>query len=193
MSCAGSDCYWAPSALLDRQMSTIEVRSAEDEDIQDLALVHVQAWQWAYRGLIPDVLLEGLDADQRARSWSQMLHEQMLPRPLVAVASGSVVGFIHADTSRDEDADALTGEVTALYLVRKQVGAGTGHQLWGAALNQLRDSGHTALTVWVLKTNQRGRTFYERMGMTLDGATKRQTMGSSVLTEVRYRSSLRAF
>ncbi|GAA1107920.1 GNAT family N-acetyltransferase [Arthrobacter flavus] len=173
-------------------MSTIEIRSAGDQDIQDLALVHVQAWQWAYRGLIPDVVLEGLDADQRARSWNQMLHQQMLPRPLVAVTSDSIVGFIHADTSRDNDADALTGEVTALYLVQKQVGGGAGYQLWEAALNQLRDSGHTALTVWVLETNQRGRAFYERMSMTLDGATKKHTMGSSLLTEVRYRSSLDA-
>ena len=122
-----------------------------------------------------------------------MLHVEMLPRPLVAVASGDIVGFVHADTSRDNDAGALTGEVTALYLVREHVGAGVRRQLWDAALNQLRNSGHTALTVWVLEANQRGRHFYERMGMTMDGTTKEQTMGGSVLTEVRYQSSLSAF
>lgn len=173
-------------------MTTIEIRSAKDRDIQDLALVHVHAWQWAYRGLISDVVLEGLNADQRAASWNQMLHEEMLPRPLVAVASGAIVGFVHADTSRNNDADALTGEVTALYLVRDHVGAGVGRQLWDAALNQLRNSGHTALTVWVLEANQRGRHFYQRMGMTMDGTIKEQTMGGSVLTEVRYQSSLSA-
>ncbi|MHA7284478.1 GNAT family N-acetyltransferase [Arthrobacter sp. TMS2-4] len=173
-------------------MTNIEIRPTADQDIQALAQVHVQAWRWAYRGLLPDVILDGLDVDRRAASWNQMVHEEMLPRPWVAVAGSDIVGFAHADTSRDDDASTRTGEVTALYLNQDHVGTGVGRRLWNAALNQLRNSGHTELTVWVLETNGRGRRFYERTGMTNDGTTKEQEMRESVLTELRYRSSLAA-
>ena len=51
-------------------------------------------------------------------------------------------------------------------------------------------SGHTEVSVWVLDTNQRGRAFYERMGLTLDGAAKTDTLDGFPLTEVRYRAAL---
>ncbi|WP_051298577.1 hypothetical protein [Arthrobacter castelli] len=54
----------------------------------------------------------------------------------------------------------------------------------------MRETGHTAVTVWVLETNQRGRQFYERMGLAVDGTSKEQTMGGTRLTEIRYRSPI---
>ncbi|MCC9204988.1 GNAT family N-acetyltransferase [Arthrobacter sp. zg-Y769] len=171
-------------------MPTVEIRRATENDARDLALVHVQAWQWAYRGLMPDALLDGLDAERRARNWQQLIREGQVPRPHVAVTGSGVAGFSHADTSGDEDAGSETGEVTAIYLLEDYVGTGVGRSLWEAATNQLRESGHTAFSVWVLDSNRRGRNFYERMGMSLDGATKEQVIGGSTLTEVRYRSSL---
>lgn len=171
-------------------MPTVEIRRATENDARDLARVHVQAWQWAYRGLMPDALLDGLDAERRATSWQQLIREGQVPRPHVAVTGSGVAGFSHADTSGDEDAGPETGEVTAIYLLEEYVGTGVGRRLWEAAVDQLHGSGHTAFSVWVLDSNKRGRTFYERRGMSLDGATKEQVFAGSTLSEVRYRSKL---
>ncbi|KAD3633125.1 GNAT family N-acetyltransferase [Arthrobacter yangruifuii] len=78
------------------------------------------------------------------------------------------------------------GEVTSLYLREGYVGSGIGRLLWEAALAQLRESGHTSVRVWVLETNSRGRTFYERRGLSPDGAVKTEMLRGSPLTEVRY-------
>ncbi|MCQ1995758.1 GNAT family N-acetyltransferase [Arthrobacter sp. zg-Y1171] len=139
---------------------------------------------------MPDSLLDALDIERRAAGWKRMIHEGQVPQPHLAVIGSNVVGFSHADSSSDDDADPQVGEVTALYLLEEFVGTGVGRRLWEAALNQLRESGHTALSVWVLDSNQRGRKFYERRGMSLDGATKEESFSGSTLTEVRYRSSL---
>lgn len=101
-----------------------------------------------------------------------------------------MAGFSHAGTSRDDDAHPQTGEITSLYLRERHVGTGLGRRLWEAALDQLRGSGHTEVSVWVLETNVRGRTFYERMGLSPDGAAKTETINGSALTELRYRAQL---
>ena len=170
-------------------MPTAEIRRATETDMPALGAVHVAAWQWAYRGLMPDTVLDALDAGRRAEGWSRLVREGTAP-PHVAVSGRDLVGFSHADTSRDDDAGPETGEVTSLYLQQHRVGTGLGRRLWEAALDQLRGSGHTAVTVWVLDTNQRGRAFYERCGLTLDGAVKTEALGATALTEVRYRASL---
>jgi ribosomal protein S18 acetylase RimI-like enzyme len=171
-------------------MPPVEIRRATDEDINSLGEAHVRAWQWAYRGLMPDEVLDGLDPRQRAVSWNRLIHKESAPRPHLAVVDSKVVGFSHADTSRDQDADPRTGEVTSLYLLKEYLGSGIGRRLWEAAVEQLQATGHAVLSVWVLETNLRGRHFYERQGMALDGATKQQTIGGSTLTEIRYRSVL---
>ncbi|UWX98443.1 GNAT family N-acetyltransferase [Arthrobacter zhaoxinii] len=169
-------------------MPTVEIRRATEHDAESLALVHVKAWQWAYRGLMPDSLLDGLDVERRSAGWKRLIRDGPAPAPHLAVLGSKIVGFSHADTSGDDDADPRVGEVTALYLLADFVGTGVGRRLWEAAMDQLRGSGHTAVSVWVLDSNQWGRTFYERRGMSLDGATKEQVFAGSTLSEVRYRS-----
>ncbi|WP_186764270.1 GNAT family N-acetyltransferase [Arthrobacter yangruifuii] len=106
--------------------------------------------------------------------------------PHVAAIGPDIVGFSHAGPSRDDDAGPQVGEVTSLYLREGYVGSGIGRLLWEAALAQLRESGHTSVRVWVLETNSRGRTFYERRGLSPDGAVKTEMLRGSPLTEVRY-------
>lgn len=168
----------------------MDIRPATETDMPALGAVHVAAWQWAYRGLMPDTVLDALDAGRRADGWARLMREGTVPPPHVAVAGADVVGFSHADTSRDDDAGPQTGEVTSLYLRKEHIGTGTGRRLWEAALDQLRGSGHTEVTVWVLETNVRGRTFYERMGLSPDGAAKTETLHDAPLPHVRYRAPL---
>jgi ribosomal protein S18 acetylase RimI-like enzyme len=53
-----------------------------------------------------------------------------------------------------------------------------------------RTSGATAATLWVLKTNQRARHFYERHGWVADGTQKNVWRGDVRLDETRYRIPL---
>ena len=44
----------------------VTVRHARAGDAPDLGLVHVRAWQAAYRGQMPDDYLDGLRPEERA-------------------------------------------------------------------------------------------------------------------------------
>jgi ribosomal protein S18 acetylase RimI-like enzyme len=166
------------------------IRDATADDADAIGRVHAAAWQWAYRGLMPDELLDSIDPARRALGWTSILADHAAPDPIVAELDGSIVGFAHASASRDEDADDEVGEVTCLYLDEACIGTGIGWALWQAACVQLQVAGHRTVTLWVLDTNIRGRGFYERVGMRPDGATKREERRGMSLDEVRYRGEL---
>lgn len=173
-----------------KRMMPLIIRPATLGDVDDRAHLHVDAWRWAYRGLMPDDFLDALDPAKRAAVWANMLNDEAASAPHVARADDRVVGFCHAGRSRDEDATDDVGEVTAIYLAANFVGTGTGRRLWNAALDQLRQAHHSTVTVWILDTNTRGRAFYERVGMTPDGATKSDDLRGFPITEVRYRGQI---
>ncbi|MCW2974357.1 MAG: putative N-acetyltransferase, partial [Thermoleophilia bacterium] len=78
----------------------------------------------------------------------------------------------------------------AIYLDPAVVGQGVGAALWQGALTQLVATGHERVTVWVLDSNERGRAFYERMGLAHDGAEKADVVRGFPIREVRYCGSL---
>ena len=41
----------------------VTVRDATVDDARAIAEVHVASWRWAYRGQLPDDLLDGLSVD----------------------------------------------------------------------------------------------------------------------------------
>ncbi len=171
-------------------MTPPTIRPATIDDVAGIADVHVRAWQWAYRGLMPDEFLDGLDPSKRAASWLRVVSDDVGAPPFLAVDNGEVVGFCHAASSRDDDALPTVGEVTSIYLLPDHIGTGTGYALWCTALDYLRSGGHASVTVWVLDSNQRGRAFYERVGMAPDGATNHDDRRGFAVTELRYRGGL---
>ncbi len=169
------------------------VRPARAEDAGQIALVHVRSWQGAYRGLIPQAFLDGLDVAQRTRTWERALAETDNPRAGVLVADDgrNVVGFVGYFPSRDPDADPdLIGEIGAIYLLPGAWGGGIGKRLMEAALGRLAGAGFTQVTLWVLDSNDRARRFYEAGGWSADGAAKQDDSRGFPLSEVRYRRSL---
>jgi L-amino acid N-acyltransferase YncA len=113
----------------------------------------VRSWQATYRGLLPQSVLDALDAAKRGEYWQQYLSEAARPGETVLVAEedGMVVGFASVGPSRDEDANE-TGEVRAIYLLADRWGRGIGWALMDTALNTLCQAGYTQATLWVLDT-----------------------------------------
>ena len=162
----------------------LTVRPATVDDARAIAEVHVASWQAAYRGLLPQEYLDGISVEQRAARRRESLANGH-GTTLVAVDSGTVVGFAVTGRSRDEDADDSVGELYALYLRPDVWGVGAGAQLHDAALRSL--AGFGSNTLWVLDTNARARRFYERHGWQPDGVTKLDDRMGVDLSEVRYR------
>jgi ribosomal protein S18 acetylase RimI-like enzyme len=162
------------------------IRSAAMADVDEIARLHVKAWQSVYRGHMPDAYLDGLDSSKRAAMWSKVIGEPAT-LVLVAMAAEALVGFCSLSPSRDVDAGPSVGEVTALYVDPRFWRAGVGTSLIAAGLDSARQRSFTELTLWVLTSNTSARAFYEARGFETDGQTKTEQRPGFSIHETRYR------
>jgi len=172
---------------------TMMIRAASQGDGPAIGVVVVRGWQAAYRGLIPQDFLDGLDPARRGHWWQKLLAEGLSPREAVLVADvdGEVVGFVAVGpfTFRNDD-QSHEGGVRALYLLPERWGQGMGRDLMAAGLQRLHGSGFEDASLWVLDSNERARRFYERGGWRADGETQLDDSFGPPLREVRYRRQL---
>ena len=144
------------------KIRAVRVRRAVMDDADAIERVRTDTWRDAYRGLLPDGVLDGLgyDATRRRPLMAAMPPEQFV---LVAEDNGAVVGFCIGGRSRTPD-DPFSGEVYAIYVLPEHQGRGAGRALLEAAAKELRRRSHQSMIIWVLRENAPSRRFYERMG-----------------------------
>lgn len=171
----------------------VTIREATLADAEAISRIQVAMWQHAYRGQLPDELLDTLSVERRLTWRTQMLSS---PAPkahaLVAEEAGEVVGFCDVGTSHEADASSTDGALYAIYMSPGRQGNGIGSMLLDEGVRQLQAEGFTRATLWVLATNAPTLRFYERKGWAADGVTKVEPWNDFSLHVVRYARDLTA-
>jgi GNAT superfamily N-acetyltransferase len=160
------------------------LRPATVADADGIAEVHVRSWQAAYRGLMPQEVLDSLSIAERAAGWARILAETPR-RTLVAIRGERVVGWASFGDARDADAVG-TGELWGIYAHPDAWFTGVGHLLLTSVEQELTDAGHETAYLWVLAGNARAAEFYERHGWHADGGTKIDRRPRMELHELRH-------
>lgn len=172
-------------------MAGTTIRPGAPEDAEAVERLRIAGWQTAYRGIISDAYLDSMAVDVPRRR----RHLETLPdgfRSGVAIAGGSVVGWISAGPCRDPDRPGRQhGEIMACYVHPDCWRTGTGRLLLEHALDGLAKDGRDDVTLWVLEANDRARRFYEKFGFAPDGGRKLLDFGEPV-PELRYRRRVAA-
>lgn len=164
----------------------VHVRRAVSSDARAIAKIHVSSWQVIYRGHIPDNVLDNLSIDEREKLWNTLLENNV--GIIVLEENDDLVGFVSFCPSRDDDADPVkSAEISAIYLNPRRWRNGFGKLLCNAAIDDLRKSGYTEVTLWVLDKNQQARQFYEKMGFINSTEIKIDERDGYTLNEIRYR------
>jgi len=149
----------------------VEIRRAVPADAEALTRLHLDCWDDAYTGLMPQPVLDARRDDVPARvdRW-----RQILPNGFTSVAEhgAGLVGFVSAGPPRELSHFAI--EVFALYVRAPWWGTGVGHALFAAAV------GDRSACLWVLEGNDRAIRFYERQGFRFDGAAQDAEEGRHV-------------
>lgn len=167
----------------------MKVRRADDGDIRRVAEIHVGSWQAAYRGILPDPLLDDLSVSEREQSW-RALWAGRDDRELTLVAEdadGCVIGFCSVATpSRDEGVGDATAEIAALSVDPEHWREGTGSTILSTALGELGEQGCRDVVLWVLPENRVALAFYERFGFLVEpGIEKREERSGRPVIRLR--------
>jgi ribosomal protein S18 acetylase RimI-like enzyme len=145
---------------------TVSIRPATAADAPALAAVFLNCWRTAYRGVVDDEIIEGLDPDEVEARWRRLVAEH---RVLVAIDADRPVGMVRAGA--DED-DPTRGHVFSLYVDPSASGRGVGRSLLTRATQELAASRHREATLWVFADNERALRFYRAAGWRPAGATR---------------------
>lgn len=152
------------------------IRPMLPEDVAAKGYVHWKSWQETYPGMVDADYLSRLTLEKcvdMAKQWPDNI--------LVALLDGEVVGFSAYGTCRSEDLPD-SGEVFAVYVLKKAQKMGIGRKLMDAAFEKLKS--FDTIAIWALDQNRNAIAFYEHYGFRLDGASQQLKMGT-YRTEVR--------
>ena len=164
------------------------IRLAEPGDQEEIAQIHAEAWLTAYKDILPPQDLARGSLEARRKLWAGLL-AQPGHRHYIALEQGTPVGFFSLIQPTDPDLPPGALEVKAIYFSSRHWRKGYGTQCMSFILSHAKTQGSSCIILWVLEANTRARTFYQKAGMTPDGARKPVSPGSAV-DEIRYRLTL---
>lgn len=164
--------------------SEFRIREAAPDDARALARIKIAAWAKAYRGIVPDDVLDRHDED-----WVTQGFEQRLSSPLGKCfaaydEAGNPVGFAECGAARDEIPE-YTGKLYSIYLHPDCQGQGIGQQLAQRVMLHLHDEGHRSMMLWTFRENHTARRFYEKLGGRVIGE-RMEEIGGRDIPEVAY-------
>jgi ribosomal protein S18 acetylase RimI-like enzyme len=149
------------------------VRPATVDDLDAVGQLHVRAWRHAYREIMPEEVLAGLDPRESAGRFAERLRSPTNAMFVAVQSSEPGLGaFCVVGPARDPDRDAVpgvaTGELYALYADPRVHGQGAGPAVHGAGVAHLGSVGYRHLVLWVFSANPRARAFYAKHGWRCD-------------------------
>jgi ribosomal protein S18 acetylase RimI-like enzyme len=164
------------------------IRRAGSADAVTVGRIHVESWNVAYRGIMPDDVIARTDLAYRTAFWAERIADPEWPVYLLE-ENGEAVAFCQMIPTKDSDDDATRiGHITSLHVLPDLRGHGYGRVLMDHVLAEFQRRGFAEVTLWVLEENRSARAFYEKYGFRLDGGSRRYPRTN--VPEVRYRIGL---
>jgi GNAT superfamily N-acetyltransferase len=145
------------------------ILKATPGDASAIGRVHVACLHETYTGLMPSEWLAVRTVEERTSRWKEILDDPAACSTIavhIAERGGSVCGFASCGSPRTEVLKELgfAGEFSAIYVLRRFQGQGTGVALMRSLAAALLENGIGTAALWCLKGNSRARRFYERIG-----------------------------
>jgi len=165
-----------------------KVCRADVNDARILGEIHSSSWKKAYRGIVPDEILDNISVEKSQKYFEKALSEGREEDYLV-FAGDKAVGLMCIGKCRDEDKDDTYGEIWTIYLLPEYWNKGIGSYFINWGLNELKNRNYKRVTLWVFEENLNARKFYEKMGFKYDGTKKEITIGKKLM-ELRYEKEI---
>jgi ribosomal protein S18 acetylase RimI-like enzyme len=148
--------------------TSVTIRLAALDDTHAIAIVQVAVWKSAYKGLVPDALIDRMSVFDREKGWAKILNayaENGAGACFVAEIDGVVQGFASCGHQRDPElVEIYPGEISAIYVQGDHQRSGLGRALMSACADAMTRMGLQGAALWVLSENKGARAFYAALG-----------------------------
>lgn len=130
----------------------MKIRKAVPADAKGIAKVHVDSWKTTYENIVPAAFLNSLSYEKREQRW-----RGTIPNGGVYVAeteAKDIVGFATGGKKRTDEYPDYTGELYAIYILKKHQRNGLGKLLVRPIIEELRQQNMSTMIVKVLEDNR---------------------------------------
>ncbi|MBV9333832.1 MAG: GNAT family N-acetyltransferase [Candidatus Eremiobacteraeota bacterium] len=127
-----------------------------------IAVVQVEAWEAAYRGLIPDDVIDARTVETRTAQWRARIPDARLIVLVACDENCSVQGFASAQRLAPPD-PGFQAFLQTLYVRPQSWGKGIGRKLLAAMCSRLAARGVRNVALRTMRLGD-ARHFYERLG-----------------------------
>lgn len=145
-----------------KDLRKYEIRPATRDELYEIAVFLDNCWRSAYSGIVSNVFLGTMKADDRYQKllarFDEQVSEFLLMRDADVLVGVAVYGKSYTEGYLDD------GEVSAIYLSPQYIGSGNGHILFIRAEEALSAKGYSHFVLDVLIGNEQAISFYEKHG-----------------------------
>ena len=157
---------------------------ATKKDIFTISSIHAKSWKSGYKGIVPDSYLKHLKENFWINTFEDFMKNGMI-YCAIAYDKKQPVGVISFGKAREE-AFLGYGEIISLYVLPEYFGREVGKELMKYALEYFEKEGICQCYLWVLKENERGIRFYEKMGFWKTEDISTVKIEEKILIDIRY-------
>ena len=158
------------------------VRNAVRGEANQIAKIHVDSWQVAYRGLMPQSYIDQFTRERRERMWTRVMTEQ-LANLIVVEKQKEIVGFLSYELPNHSSEDK-TAIVTCCYVSPLYFGQGAGSALFDELETRLLSTPVMQISLKALDTNKQGLNFYKKCGFVRSGDEESEVIDDMTLNDV---------
>jgi ribosomal protein S18 acetylase RimI-like enzyme len=164
---------------------SFKIRRAAIQDAAELAYIRINAWNEAYRELLPPQTLE--EATRFEDNYVMYQKEILKPGHTLHVAlyNNIPIGVFSLEKTEDKDLSEETCELKEIYFLPQYWNKGLGKRTYKSIRKIIKMRGFTNVSCWVYERNTRARHFFETLGFSLEGS-KRITEIGIPIEEIRY-------
>ena len=159
------------------------VRPFQDEDLEQVGLLHSRSRRAAYAGMVPAAALAAVTPEAQVEVWRRRVTRSG-SSVFVAANEGALVGFASLLITPEDC------ELDAIHVDPEAQRAGVGSALMHAAVEHARSRGVDRLHLLVIGDNERAQAFYRRSGWVLTGPAGTHDVGGAQASVVRYDLTL---
>lgn len=173
-------------------MADVSVRTANGDDVAEIARIQVLTWQTGYSRMLPPEVLQAATPELVTERWRAAVTQPPTPRHhvLVATEQEATVGFVAFGPSTDEDADDSIAEIATMLVEPRWGRRGHGSRMLAATVEHLRQDDFRATRTWLLDRDAASTSFYESAGWQRDGVARTLAAGAQELREIRLHVAL---
>lgn len=145
-------------------ITDVVFKEVAPEQLGELAAMHMEIWQQAYRHIFTEEELDRLKVKAFEDAWRLRTADGGRQLRWVSL-EGKKVGFL----SFVQNPNAVETEVTHFYFLPAYWGSGTAAAAFKQLLLMLISEGARKVRLWILKDNHRARLFYREWNFKLSG------------------------